>query len=238
MNGMKVLKYSAAVITAVAMFGISSAQAMSVSWAANGMSAITSPHGTAGLPSGDLLELGYTTSSAAAIDAAFTSGGPTAVNALFTVWATDYSTDGTDPSAPGTFSLTTTTGNGTDSALFTKQIYLLAFNATTVAGATEAGVWAGAPFNGQQNLNGDNWTFPASDPAGGPSVSTDDINANGVLLGAFGVGADTDAGDLAFEATDSMNALELAQNIPEPSTITLVVLGMLGAIGMIRRNRR
>ena len=169
MNGMKVLKYSAAVITAAAMFGLSSAQAFTVSWAANGGTALTLPGGSTGVASGSLIELGYTSSSAATIDAAFSSGGPTAVNALFTIWITDYTTDGTDPTALGTYSIGGAgPGNQPDSALFNKQIYLLAFNGTTVAGSTEAGVFAGAPFNGQVNNNGDNWTFPAHDNAGAP----------------------------------------------------------------------
>jgi hypothetical protein len=238
MNGMKVLKYSAAVITAVALFGISSAQAMSVNWAANAGTALTTANPSVGLPSGDLIELGYTTSSASAIQAAFSSGGASAVQGLFTIWTTDYVTDGTDPTAAGTYTVSTVAGNGTDSALFSKQIYLLAFNATTVAGATEAGVFAGAPFNGQSNT-GDNWTFPAADNAGAPSIEASDVVAAGVLLGSYGVGTDPGTEAWFGNSPPQYNALELAENVvPEPSSIALVVLGMIGAIGMIRRNRR
>ncbi len=208
---------------------------MSIDWSANGTTAITTADPGVGLPSGDLLELGYTTSSASAIQAAFASGGPTAVNALFTVWTTGYSTEGTDPTAPGTFSIATTAGNGHDSALFLQQIYLLAFNATTVGAATEAGVFAGAPFNGQVNANGDNWTYPGSDLDPAPAIEIADVQPSGVLLGAYG--ADTDPGVLAYEATSSFAALEL-KAVPEPSSSALVVLGLFGVIGLIRRRRQ
>jgi len=224
------IKYSA--IIAAAMFCVTQAQAFTVSYAANAGTAIAQNDGSQ-LAGPSLIEFGYTSSTKAQISNAFYNAatpalGVSAVNALFSIWATDQTTSGTDPTAPGTFS--SGSGNG-GAGFFSKQIYMLAFDASTIAGASQVGVFSGGPNFGQSN-GSDPWTFPANDQTQ-IGIECSDVTAPGVVLGGYGT--DNGAGDAAWMGGTPNGLLLAAFPVPEPSTIMLVVLGMLGAIGLIRR---
>jgi len=127
----------------------------------------------------------------------------------------------------GAFDLTAV--NGGNSSFAQTPIYVMAFNASTTAAATEVGVY----------------TFPASGSSEYPSsMATGSANANfdmateliGTSVSGLTNPYDTDQ-NFAGNNNDVMLSLENIQQVPEPSTVTLVVLGMLGAIGLIRRRR-
>ena len=217
------IKLSVAVIAAAAL--VTSARAMTVALTAVDYNGITDVGGNVGLAQGDLVELGITSSTATQIQAAFASGGASAANALFTIWATDSIGDGT-----GIDSSIANPGIGlTGTGFFGSQAYMIVFNQATVGG--NIGVFAGKPYAGQAGVGaGDPWTFPANDTSPTVTFDTGDVGASGVILGSIGTDNDPDS------ALSGSPALELA-GVPEPSSIALVVVGVLGAIGLIRRRR-
>ena len=92
------------------------------------------------------------------------------------------------------------------------------------------GVFTGYPNLGQATPAapaGDPWTFPSSDASPPPELDTGDVTASGIVLGSIGVNTDPSS------VFNGEAALELAP-VPEPSSIALVVVGLLGAVGMIR----
>jgi len=214
-----IIKVSA--VIAAAVLCVSAAQAMTV-----GLTAASWPIGDAnslGLAQGDLVELGITSHTAAQIDSAFTGGGASAVQALFTIWATDTIGDGT-----GADSSIAATIVSPGAGFFGAQAYMLVFNQSSVGG--NVGVFAGTPFNGQTSANADSWLYPLSDSAGAKQFDTGDVNANGVVLGSIGAIND---GSSVFNGSPAL----LLATVPEPSSIALVVLGLLGGFGLIRRRR-
>jgi len=229
MNGMKFIKCSAVVATAAAVFGLSSARAMTVSWAAATDQGISTTGNLNGLPAGDLVEIGDFGGAANSTIAAL-SNSPTAVQAAFTEYATGFIGDG-ESGAPGTF---TEAGSGrTGLGFFSQQIYMVAFNAATAGAATAVGVFEGPPGAAASgNSDGDPWTFPAND-IGSIGIDAGDVSAAGVIIGQYVVNGI----DSASLNESPANSLDLIVTVPEPSSIALVVMGLLGGIGLIRRRR-
>jgi len=108
-------------------------------------------------------------------------------------------------------------------------VYLLAFNAATTAAATQVGV-----FTFPSNANNE---YPTDMATGGSIISLDSAS---VLIGSSLAGLtepyDTDQ-NFNGPNNDTMLSLDRVVSIPEPSSIMLVLVGLLGGIGMIRRRR-
>jgi len=229
------IKLSVVAIAAGALVGFTStARAMSVSLDASAVEGVADANGTTGLYSGDLVEIGTTTASKAAIDAAFLSGpsGSSTANALFSVWQTGSVEEGVTPGQDSTFVISSSAAGS--ATFFSKPIYLVVFNAAATGPGVNMGVYTAYPNLSQGTPGspaGDPWTFPASDTLGEIFPSTGDVTASGLVLG--GMGTDTDPN--SYE--EGYGTLFLQQSIPEPSTVLLVLVGLLGGIGLIRRRR-
>jgi hypothetical protein len=122
---------------------------------------------------------------------------------------------------------------GANAGFASGNVYLMVVNTATTAGAGQVGV-----FRGDST-----WTYPANMNTGGISIDTDQALTS-PLIGSYTASQNAAAGGYAYDS-DSGNdygdiaSLDLAviASVPEPSTYVLVVLGMLGGIGMIRRRR-
>ncbi|HVM61206.1 MAG TPA: PEP-CTERM sorting domain-containing protein [Verrucomicrobiae bacterium] len=217
MNGKTAVKV-AAVITA-AVLSVSSAYSMSVNWAAATVVGIAMSDGVTPAPTGTLLELGYFTVSDATISALTPATGLTTAEADFSVWATGAVGDG--GAADGEF---TDALGAPGAGYFSKQAYALVIDGS---------YWAAIKGTSVAGANGDAWIFPASDGANPPTFEFGDLTAANVLVGGY-----NSAG--TFNGSDQIivggNAVELL-GVPEPSSIALVVMGLLGGIGLIRRRR-
>jgi hypothetical protein len=125
------------------------------------------------------------------------------------------------------------TYNGSNSTFASGNVYLMVVNTATTAGASQVGV-----FRGDST-----WTYPTSMATGVANFDTDQAITS-PLIGAYTASQNAAAGGYAYDS-DSGNdygdiaSLDLAviASVPEPSTYMLVVLGMLGGIGMLRRRR-
>jgi hypothetical protein len=122
---------------------------------------------------------------------------------------------------------------GTNPTFALGNIYLMVVNTATTAGASQVGV-----FRGDST-----WTYPAVMATGTVGIDTDQA-LTAPLIGSYTASQNAAAGGYAYDS-DSGNdygdiaSLDLAviASVPEPSTYMLVVLGMLGGIGMLRRRR-
>jgi hypothetical protein len=112
-------------------------------------------------------------------------------------------------------------------------IYVLAFNAATPEAATEMGVFVG---NGTDNPN---WIYPANMNLPGLTQSPSLDNAMPLVGFRLPTAMDNVWDDNWNGHGAPLGAMELADivPIPEPSTLMLVGLGLLGAVGLRRRHR-
>lgn len=102
-----------------------------------------------------------------------------------------------------------------------KPLYLWVFNASSVGAASEMGIFR-APPTGQAGSFVP-WTFPNNDGAGGSvTLATDPVNT--AIINVIG-GVGTNSGQLRTAGLP----------IPEPSTLTFGVIGILGALCSRRR---
>jgi len=236
MNGIKLVKYSAVIAAITLCVSTAKVNAMTVNWANdNGATALTLNGGTTGLPVGDIVEIGIFNSgmSDAAITALFTGavGNGTAIQSAFHVFASGQIGDGGSAgTVVGAFAESSISAGA---GFFTSNIYMVVFNVTSagqIGSATQMGVFKGPSAVAAP------WLFPADD-GGTATVTADDMTAASVLIGHYGAGTYSDS--VANGATgwygDNVNALELAQIVPEPSTYMLVGMGLLGAWGLRRR---
>jgi hypothetical protein len=143
------------------------------------------------------------------------------------------------PSKPGAFD-GQFAGDGSAGGSANGTIYVMVINATTTSAATQVGVFAG-----EQSIGAASWTYPASMASGTISIDTDQA-LTVPLVGSYVTGLNGNVwyynwGDNGSDGDGNGNvtlsALDLASVIPEPSSIMLVVVGMLGMIGLIRRRR-
>ena len=229
------IKLSVVAIAAGALVGFTStARAMTVELNASANVGVADANGTTGLYSGDLVELATTTASKAVIDAAFLSGpnGSTSANAFFSVWQTGSVEEGVGAGQDSTFIIASTAAGS--ATFFSKPIYLVVFNAAATGSGVNMGVYTAYPNLSQGtpgSPDGDPWTYPASDTLGGIYPDTGDVTASGVVLGGMGTDSDPNSYESGYAT------LFLQQSIPEPSSIVLVLLGLAGSIGLIRRRR-
>ena len=190
------------------------ASAMSVSWNAQVSRFLTLSDQATLVPQGDLIEIGITSASQATLNSATTA---TQLAANFTIVAAGFVGD--TVGLPGTFAESTATPGA---GFFSKQIYLLAFNANAPAGATQAGVFTDT-----------SWLFPPTDTAG---TSIIDLGDSGVTAQVGSLASGTVVGS-GLDGTDA-GALKGGYTVvPEPSSIVLVALGLLGGLGVIRRRK-
>jgi len=197
------------VLAAVALTA-SSAFAMSENWSAQLSRFLTLQGGTTGIASGDLVEIG-TVASPGTASAALT---PAQLAATMNVWATTTVGTGT-AGVNGSFAaVTASPGAG----FFSQQIYMLAFNASTVGGATQMGMFTDT-----------SWVFPASDGASANSLDLGDTGVTAVK-GQLSSGTVTSPSDIAGGDAASLVL------VPEPSTWMLVGTGLLGLLGLRRRS--
>ena len=212
-----------AVLVAVALTAVATqVSAISVTWVASGVNAssvgVVLSDGTTGVPIGGLIAIGNFGTLADP-----TIADPSAIWANFQAYATGLMGDST--ATDGTFEESSgTTGTG----FFGEAVYLVVFNAATAASATQVGVFKGPAVG----TVADGWTFPASDLAFPKSYTADDLSALSVVIGGF-----EDSGFDNAWAGANTGAIILANAIPEPSSLALAGVGLLGMISLIRRRR-
>jgi len=188
--------------------------------------------GTALVPAGDLIQLGSFSIGDAQITAlqsgnTITPGHVATLLAAFTPMnskGSAYVGDGAMGYA-GAFDVLFAGNNMAAS----QNPYLLAFNAPTAAAATEIGVFRG----------GADWTFP-SDPNAGSTYFDLDTALTPPLIGTYTANTSVDipwliAYPVGFTAPNTFNLDWIA--VPEPSSLALVVVGVLCGISLIGRRR-
>jgi len=167
-------------------------------------------------PGGWLLELG--TFASTPTDGSSSLAG-------FSVFGT-----GVTGNAGGDFNLNITSS---DVGFAHDQIYLVAFNAATQGAATEEGIYY------VNDASQTKWRFPAAtdDPANTLFDVDAMFQASATANTALVSGGHIVFGSAAYDETGPYTELRMAtlSPVPEPSSIMLVVVGLLGMVGLIRR---
>ena len=183
--------------------------AMTENWSAIDTRFLTIGNGTIGVPSGDLLKLGILRTSEANMIA--NRNNLFYLDANFDTWATG--TVGSGTGVDGSFTMASIAPGA---GYFSKQIYLLAFTASTVA---QSGSGVGLFTN-------PSWIFPASDIAPANSLDLADQGLR-PLIGRLFEGTITSPADIA-----GSDAADIG--VPEPATLSLVGWGLLSVLGFVR----
>jgi hypothetical protein len=219
----KTIKYVVAGAFAVGMT-LSSYADITVNWGSQDATPFDTLTGLA-LPVGDLILVGFATSPGSGLSTLSGTANLAAIG--FTQFGLGHIGDGILPAGFGGVS-----SSGPDTSFSHLQIFIVAFDATTAAGATQMGVWS-VDF-----ASNPNWKFPATaDVPNSTSIDLDDILAiPGGSLSALANGAHIWYGTGPGAADNGGLRLAII-NVPEPSTYVLVATGLLGMIGLIRRRR-
>jgi hypothetical protein len=202
----KGIKYLAVAMLAGAVIASTYAANIQVIWSAAASTGIGLANGTPA-PVGTLIEIG-----------AFSGAANTALTG-FNVFASS--------TIPATFSgaFWNQINSTADEALYaTKQLYLVAQS------GGEQGIFT--------YIGGTQWVYPhAADIPNQITPDVEDMVSNaGTALNALKAGGTIFQGNgLVFDAGNQVSYLTMAAPIPEPSSIALVAVGLLGMVGLIRR---
>ncbi len=138
------------------------AHALGQNWSADNDTFLTLQGGTIALPTNDLVEIGVVTNVAAIVAA---QSNPVVAQSFFDIFAIAHIGDGTG--LEGSFAAASfASGAG----FFSKQIYLLAFNATAPNTATQLGLFTNP-----------GWTFAASDSSPPNNLDISDLGTTPVI---------------------------------------------------------
>ncbi len=224
------MKRQSIVVVAAMAIGLAFAtatQASTIGWSAIG-AGVSLPDGTTAVPYGDVVEMGYFTGlTDLAIAGDTTTAGTLVLQGAFTALASGNEGDGGDVGFGGNFGEATAINVlGAQSGAAGKAIYMVMF-----AGGTSFTTATGLAIEKDS-------AFPTSEGPPPPSVVIDvnDLGAAGTALdiGVNNLGESANATfgpDFLPEGYITMAAV----NVPEPSSIVLVLLGLVGGIGLIRR---
>ncbi|HUJ08931.1 MAG TPA: PEP-CTERM sorting domain-containing protein [Verrucomicrobiae bacterium] len=216
MNGC--IKYLIVGLVVTGVVPSSQAANIDVTWGANYSTCVSLADGTTPVPLGNRVEVGTFTMGP-------TVGSPSLDN--FVVFAEGAVGDGTGYA--GSWEIESVYS---ESTIAHEQAYIVVFDnpAGVVGAGHQLGIYA------MDMAYAANWMFPAgTDISSSTTIDLQDmVNDPGTPGATLKPGAEIIYGGGPVFETDGCTSFQL-QTIPEPTSITLVGLGLLGALGFARR---